>query len=80
MRHLVRPIAAVAVVLILAAPLAAASDGGSHESCSITCWWGGSCSASGPAPCSCSCTGFLGFGGPRCSCGGVQMHNPPADS
>jgi len=63
------------VLLVAAAALAA--DGVDQQSCSTTCWWGASCSASGPPPCSCSCTGFVGLGGPRCYCGGAGMDSPP---
>ena len=65
---------AVAATVALAVP---AGDG-EWDSCSASCWYGGSCSASGPAPCTCRCTGFLGLGGLQCLCGAYQMDSPPA--
>jgi hypothetical protein len=69
---------AVALTLVLApGPLGAVPpQDGQWDSCSTTCWYGNSCSASGPAPCSCQCSGFLGLGGPRCFCGGHQLDCP----
>ncbi len=69
--------AALAVALLTVAASALASGGEGIQSCSTECWWGASCSASGPPPCSCSCTGFFGLGGPRCSCGGMEIDSPP---
>lgn len=59
------------------APEAIAAAGTGEDSCSINCFPGGGCSASGPGPCTCRCTGFLGLGGPQCVCGAMSMENPP---
>jgi len=71
--------ATLASILLLVAAAALANGGDGIQSCSTSCWWGASCSASGPPPCSCSCTGFFGLGGPRCSCGGMEIQNPPGN-
>lgn len=69
---------AAALIALSLAPVGshAAAPGGTADSCSVSCTFGGGCSASGVAPCSCRCRGIFGFGGPLCSCGSLQMQDP----
>ena len=71
----------LAMVALMVSPAAGARPGGGSgvESCSVSCTVGGGCSAWGPAPCSCDCTGIFGLGGPRCYCGGMMIDNPPGE-
>lgn len=73
-------LAILAMATLTVSPAAASRPGDNgFESCSISCTLGGGCSAYGPAPCTCRCSGFLGLGGPRCSCGGGMFDNPVGD-
>jgi len=72
-------LAAAGILLIgTLAPQAIAAAGTGEDSCAINCLLGGGCSASGPGPCTCRCTGFLGLGGAQCVCGSMSMDNPPS--
>lgn len=61
------------LALFAATAIGSGDNDGDHE-CGISCITG-SCSASGPPPCTCYCRGFLGLGGPVCSCGGVELES-----
>lgn len=76
MKILVPILAALLAVSLLAATAAVVNAGGeATEACSIECIVG-SCSASGPPPCTCICRGIFGLGGPACSCGSRQLVTP----
>lgn len=73
--------AALLILSVLALPAAveAVADQDGGRGCSVRCWNGTSCSASGPGPCDCHCRGFLGLGGAFCTCAGMQIANPCGD-